>query len=53
MVFQMMFAIITAALISGGTVDRVRFVGFVVFIALWLTLVYIPLAHWVFSPTGW
>ncbi len=53
MIFQMMFAIITAALISGGTVDRIKFVGFVVFIALWFTLVYVPLAHWVFSPGGW
>ncbi|MGH9918830.1 MAG: ammonium transporter [Nitrososphaerales archaeon] len=53
MIFQMMFAIITAALISGGTVDRIRFSAFVVFIAAWLLLVYVPLAHWVFSPTGW
>ena len=53
MVFQMMFAIITAALISGGTVDRIRFPAFVVFIVLWLLIVYIPLAHWVFSPDGW
>jgi Amt family ammonium transporter len=53
MVFQMMFAIITAALISGGTVDRIRFPAFVLFIVLWLFLVYVPLAHWVFSPTGW
>ena len=53
MIFQMMFAVITAALISGGVVDRVRFVGFVAFIALWVVLVYVPLAHWVFSPEGW
>jgi len=53
MIFQMMFAVITAALISGGTVDRIRFAGFVTFIALWFTLVYVPLAHWVFSPGGW
>jgi Amt family ammonium transporter len=53
MVFQMMFAVITAALISGGTVDRMRFHAFVVFIVAWLFLVYVPLAHWVFSPTGW
>ncbi|HEX3565860.1 MAG TPA: ammonium transporter [Acidimicrobiales bacterium] len=53
MIFQMMFAVITAALISGGVVDRIRFTGFVVFIALWVVLVYIPLAHWVFSPEGW
>ena len=53
MVFQMMFAVITAALISGGTVDRIRFQSFVIFIVAWLFLVYVPLAHWVFSPTGW
>ncbi|MGH9081985.1 MAG: ammonium transporter, partial [Acidimicrobiales bacterium] len=53
MVFQMMFAVVTAALISGGMVDRTRFPAFVVLIGLWLLLVYAPLAHWVFSPTGW
>lgn len=53
MVFQMMFAVITAALITGAMVDRVRFPAFVVFVTLWLLLVYVPLAHWVFSPTGW
>ena len=53
MVFQMMFAIITAALISGGTVDRVRFTSFIVLIVAWLFVVYVPLAHWVFSPGGW
>ncbi len=53
MVFQMMFAVITAALISGGTVDRIRFNGFVVFVVVWLFVVYVPLAHWVFSPEGW
>ncbi|MDA8279790.1 MAG: ammonium transporter [Actinomycetota bacterium] len=53
MAFQMMFAIITAALISGGIVDRTRFWGFVVLICAWTLLVYAPLAHWVFSPGGW
>jgi Amt family ammonium transporter len=53
LVFQMMFAVITAALISGGTIDRIRFSAFVIFIAVWLLLVYAPLAHWVFSPNGW
>jgi Amt family ammonium transporter len=52
-VFQMMFAVITAALISGGTTDRIKFTSYVVFICLWLLLVYAPLAHWVFSPQGW
>ena len=51
--FQLMFAIITAALISGGTVDRMRFPAFALFIALWVLLVYAPVAHWVFSPEGW
>lgn len=51
--FQMMFAVITAALISGGTTDRIKFSAFVLFICLWLFLVYVPLAHWVFSPDGW
>ena len=51
--FQMMFAVITAALISGGTTDRIKFPAFVLFIACWLFLVYVPLAHWVFSPDGW
>jgi Amt family ammonium transporter len=51
--FQMMFAIITPALITGATADRIRFRGYVVFLAAWLILVYAPVAHWVFSPTGW
>jgi len=53
MVFQLMFAIITAALISGGVIDRIRFTSFIVVIVAWFTLVYVPLAHWVFSPEGW
>jgi Amt family ammonium transporter len=52
-IYQMMFAIITAALISGGTTDRIKFPAFVAFICLWLIVVYAPLAHWVFSPGGW
>jgi Amt family ammonium transporter len=52
-VFEMMFAVITAALISGGTADRIKFVSFVVLICIWLLVVYAPLAHWVFSPEGW
>jgi Amt family ammonium transporter len=52
-VFQMMFAVITPALITGGSADRFRFGGFVIFISLWSILVYAPIAHWVFSPTGW
>ena len=53
MVFQMMFAVITAALISGGTTDRIKFFSFVLLISIWLFLVYAPIAHWVFSPSGW
>jgi ammonium transporter, Amt family len=51
--FQMMFAIITPALITGATADRLKFRSYVLFIGLWSVLVYSPLAHWVFSPTGW
>src|SRR3989337_557957 len=51
--FQMMFAIITPALITGATADRLKFKSYAVIIALWSVLVYSPLAHWVFSPTGW
>ncbi|MBV8690589.1 MAG: ammonium transporter [Actinobacteria bacterium] len=51
--YQMMFAIITPALITGATADRLRFRAYVLFIGLWSVLVYSPVAHWVFSPTGW
>ena len=50
--YQMMFAIITPALITGATADRMKFAGWVVFVTLWSVLVYSPVAHWVFSPTG-
>jgi ammonium transporter, Amt family len=46
--FQLMFAIITVALISGAIVDRVKFGGWVLFAILWATVVYFPVAHWVF-----
>ena len=52
-VFQLMFAIITPALISGAIVERLKFRGYVAFIALWATIVYIPLAHWVWGTGGW
>ncbi|HST66496.1 MAG TPA: ammonium transporter [Mycobacteriales bacterium] len=52
-VFQLMFAVITPALILGSTADRWKFGAFVPFIALWSVLVYSPVAHWVFSPEGW
>ena len=51
--FQLMFAIITPALITGGTADRLKFGSWVAFSSLWLILVYAPVAHWVFSPLGW
>ncbi|GAA4996798.1 ammonium transporter [Kitasatospora paranensis] len=51
--FQLTFAIITAALISGAVADRTRFGAWVTFIAVWTLLVYVPVAHWVFSPGGW
>ncbi len=52
-VFQMMFAIITPALITGASADRLKFGGWVAFLGAWLILVYSPVAHWVFSPNGW
>jgi Amt family ammonium transporter len=51
--FQLMFAIITPALITGAVADRVKFGAFVLFVGLWITFVYGPVAHWVFSPEGW
>jgi Amt family ammonium transporter len=51
--YQMMFAIITPALFTGATADRMKFRGYVVFLGLWSLLVYSPVAHWVFSPEGW
>ncbi|MGW0884181.1 ammonium transporter [Streptomyces sp. NPDC002671] len=53
MVFQLMFAIITPALISGALADRVKFSAWSLFIALWLTIVYVPVAHWVWGADGW
>ncbi|WP_052021322.1 ammonium transporter [Actinokineospora spheciospongiae] len=52
MVFQMMFAIITAALISGAIADRAKFWAWTLFIAVWVTIVYFPVAHWVFNFDG-
>ncbi|MFJ1615978.1 ammonium transporter [Streptomyces sp. NPDC088249] len=51
--FQMGFAIITVALISGSIADRATMKGWLVFVVLWLLVVYIPLAHWVFDQDGW
>ena len=51
--FQMMFAGITVALISGAVVERMRFSAFLLFALLWGALVYVPLAHWVWADGGW
>ncbi len=51
--FQMMFAVITPALITGAFVERVRFKAFLLFSLLWATLVYDPLCHWVWGKGGW
>ena len=52
--FQMMFAILTPALISGAIADRAKFGGWVLFVVLWVTAVYFPVAHWVFDlEEGW
>ena len=50
--FQLMFAIITVALISGAVADRMKFGGWLVFAGLWATFVYFPVAHWVFAFDG-
>ena len=47
--FQLMFAIITPALISGAIADRTKFLSWTLFVAIWVTLVYFPVAHWVFA----
>jgi len=52
-VFQMMFAIITPALITGALVERFKFTTYLVFLVLWITLVYAPICHWVWGETGW
>jgi len=52
MLFQLMFAIITPALISGAVVERMKFIAFVIFVAAWSTLVYDPIAHWVWGVGG-
>jgi Amt family ammonium transporter len=52
-VYQGMFAVITPALISGAIAERMRFSAYVLFTLLWATLVYDPLAHWVWASDGW
>ncbi|MEU0054966.1 ammonium transporter [Streptomyces sp. NPDC006334] len=51
--FQLTFAIITAALVSGAIADRAKFAAWLVFVPLWALLVYVPVAHWVWGPGGW
>ena len=52
MIFQAMFAIITPALITGAFAERMKFSSYVIFIALWVTLVYAPVCHWVWASDG-
>ena len=52
-IFQMMFAIITPALITGAFCERFKFKTYLVFLVLWVTVVYAPIAHWVWDPSGW
>jgi Amt family ammonium transporter len=51
--YQMMFAVITPALITGATADRLKFSAYAVLIGIWAIIVYPTVAHWVFSPNGW
>ena len=51
--FQMTFAVITAALITGAVADRMKFSALLVFVGLWTLVVYSPVAHWVWHPNGW
>jgi Amt family ammonium transporter len=53
MAFQATFAIVTAALISGAIVERMRFGPYVLFLVLWSVFVYSPVCHWVWAPSGW
>ncbi|MBI4848609.1 MAG: ammonium transporter [Nitrospirae bacterium] len=53
MIFQMMFAVITPALITGAIAERFKFSTYLVFLVLWATFVYFPLAHWVWGVGGW
>jgi len=53
MIFQAMFAIITVALFTGAVVERIKFSALLAIIVLWVTLVYCPIAHWVWGDGGW
>ena len=52
-IFQMMFAIITPALITGAFAERFKFTTYIVFLFVWVTLIYVPVTHWVWAPDGW
>ncbi|MFE0511928.1 ammonium transporter [Streptomyces sp. NPDC058964] len=51
--FQLTFAIVTAALVSGAIADRAKFGAWLVFVPVWTLLVYVPVSHWVWGPGGW
>ena len=53
MIYQMMFAVITPALISGAFAERIKFSSFLLFTVVWTTIVYDPVAHWVWGAGGW
>jgi ammonium transporter, Amt family len=53
MMFQMTFAIITPALIVGAIADRMKFSALCIFMTLWSLLIYAPVAHWMWAPSGW
>ena len=53
MIYQAMFAVITPALITGAFAERMKFSSFLVFMVLWFTIVYCPVAHWVWGDGGW
>jgi Amt family ammonium transporter len=53
MIYQAMFAVISVALFTGAIVERIKFSSVMIFAFLWLTLVYIPVAHWVWASGGW
>lgn len=53
MIFQAMFAVITPALIIGAFAERMKFISFILFAFLWATLVYDPIAHWIWGTGGW
>jgi ammonium transporter, Amt family len=53
MIYQGMFAIITVALITGAVVERMKFSALVIFAIVWFTVVYVPVAHWVWGSGGW